>query len=128
MRNFKQVVALFSLMIISMLLRGQSEYSLLTQHSLSKMIEIDSINPLYKLNAKNILSKSSIFSKYNPITEWNDYYSNTSKNYTNRKSIFIVENNFRGHKIDSYNPYGSATQNTAIILGVVGEFLKKIQK
>lgn len=128
MKNLKRVVALACLMLASAVLQSQNQNSSNTQYLLFKNIEIDSLDTLYKPNLKNIFLKSRTFSTYNPNTNWNDHYTVTNQTYVYRKSSLLIENNFRQQKIDSYNPYGSPDVNSALILGVVGEFLRKVQR
>lgn len=64
------------------------------------------------------------FSRYNPTTTFNDNYLLLSNNYVAQKSNVIFENNFRGHKIDSFNPHGATSIPSALLMGVMSTLFK----
>ncbi len=72
----------------------------------------------FKLND----SKSLLI--YNRNTRTNDIFSPVKQEddtwrYERRASVFLLENQFRGNKIDSFNPYGSDSLGEGILVGAL---------
>lgn len=78
-----------------------------------------------KITYTNVPSTLSI---YNPTTTLNDSYMLVGKDYVFNSSSVVLENVTRRNKIDSFNPYGASNVKTAVGLGLVNSFLKKIQR
>jgi len=115
-----------SLLSFSTSIYAQSKDSLLTKTNLFKNFNFDINANNYTLDFKNInFSKNNlIFSSYNEATKLNDVYLLGNDSFIYSKSNLIFENNFRGNKIDSYNPYGTDNIGSALIFGLIGSILK----
>ena len=92
------------------------------------LVDIQSNKDAFDFYNVDLLKNGLLFSSYNETTKLNDSYLINNEEYVYTKSSMLLENNFRNLKIDSYNPYGVSNVKSALILGVVGEFLNKIQK
>lgn len=71
-------------------------------------------------------NKNTIYVYDKDLKKYDVYiYSNNTLNYTSSKNNFnynpsqIVNNNFRMHKIDSFNPYGATNFKEAVLLGII---------
>lgn len=115
-----------TLLIFSTSTYAQSKDSLLTKTYLLKNYNFDFKTNDYTLDFKTIdFSKNNlIFSSYNETTKLNDIYLLGNESFIYSKSSLKFENNFRGNKIDSFNPYGSPNIGSALILGFIGSILK----
>lgn len=115
-----------TLFLFSISINAQSTDSFLPKNDLliNSNLNLDSNN--YSFDFKNInFQKSKFkFSSYNKTTKLNDNYLIINDYYIYNKSTMIFENNFRGHKIGSFNPYGASNISTALIFGIVGSILK----
>lgn len=120
-------ILLFSILLFfCTAIYAQSKNSLLTKNKLFKSFKFDFKTNNYTLNFKKIdfSKKNLLFSSYNEITKLNDTYSLNNNSFTYNKSSFMLENNFRGHKIDSFNPYGTSNVGSALIFGLINSILK----
>jgi hypothetical protein len=70
--------------------------------------------------------KNTIFVYNKDLNKYDVYiYSNNTLNYTSSKNHFnfntsqIINNDFRMHKVDSFNPYGATNFKEAVLLGVI---------
>ena len=126
-----KILLFFTMFICSTLAYSQAIDSTNTKYRrLFKNLRLGITIDKYPLHFKSLdfAKNNSQFSSYNSITGWNDNYLHVDGTYSYTNSSFLIENTYRGQKIDSYNPYGASSFNSALILGVVGGFLNKIQK
>ena len=81
----------------------------------------------YSLDLKNTVNAKSklAFSSYNKTTRLNDFSFIKNDSLVYVKSSVVLENNFRGGKVDSFNPYGVVDVKHAVVLGVVRSLLNK---
>ena len=81
----------------------------------------------YSLDLKNTVDAKSklAFSSYNKTTRLNDFSFIKNDSLVYVKSSVVLENNFRGGKVDSFNPYGVGDVRYALILGTINSILKK---
>ncbi len=96
---------------------AQSKDALLPKTNLFKSFNLD-------FKHINFSENSLLFSSYNETTKLNDIYLLNNDSFIYSKSSLILENNFRGHKIDSYNPHGTSCITSSLILGLVNSILK----
>lgn len=85
-------------------------------------------NPFYQLPAlqfptsstfKAFTSKNvSTFSIYNEVTGLNDTYNSTESTYYYSTPTFNFSNQYRGIKVDSFNPHGSQDLGNAVVSGL----------
>ena len=59
------------------------------------------------------------FYAYNKATGLNDTFSEYRNHYTYSRSTLVFSNQFRGIKVDSFNPYGVDNPGTAIVTGIL---------
>ncbi|MFK7833734.1 MAG: hypothetical protein AB8B52_10690 [Winogradskyella sp.] len=125
MKKTKTIIFL-TLLVFSTSIYAQSKDSLLTKTNFFKSFNLDLNTNDYTLDFKNIdFSKNNLlFSSYNETTKLNDIYLLNNDSFIYSKSSLIFENNFRGNKIDSFNPYGTSNLGSALIFGLVSSFLK----
>lgn len=118
------------LIVSSTSLYAQSTNPLNIQYDLSNNFKLDFLFKNFALDFKRIdFSKNNIsFSEYNPTTGLNDNYSLINDEHVYTNSSFLFQNNIRGPKIDSFNPYGASNIQTSLVLGTFNKLLDKIQK
>lgn len=63
---------------------------------------------------------------YNKSTQQNDLYLMVNDSAKYYKSNIDFNNNFRGNKRDSFNPYGASNAKQGAIIGAIGELFKGI--
>lgn len=126
MKKFRTLLFM-TLLVFGTSIYAQSKDSLNTKHNMLGSLNFKIKN--YALDFKDIdfTKKNLFFSSYNETTKLNDSYLISNKEFIYSKSNLLFENNFRGQKIDSYNPYGVSNLETGLILGVIGELLNEIQ-
>ncbi|WP_194851658.1 hypothetical protein [Nonlabens antarcticus] len=83
----------------------------------------------YSLDLKNTVNAKSklAFSSYNKTTRLNDFSFIKNDSLVYVKSNVVLENNFRGSKIDSFNPYGVVDVKYGILLGAIKSVLNSKQ-
>jgi len=115
-------------LIVIMLIVCYSQLYAQSKDSLN--LKLDFLYNDFTLNFKRIdFSKNNIsFSEYNPTTGLNDNYSLINDEHVYTNSSFLFQNNIRGPKIDSFNPYGASNIQTSLVLGTFNKLLDKIQK
>lgn len=81
----------------------------------------------YVSQFKNVIQPKSnlAISSFNKTTQLNDVYVLNNVSTVYLKSNLILENQYRGFKIDSFNPYGVGDVRYAMVLGVVNSLLNK---
>lgn len=72
-----------------------------------------------KLNFIKNYKTIGSFSIYNNITGSNDSFINSIDSKQASQSTFIFQNQYRGVKIDSFNPHGAQDFGNALISGLV---------
>jgi len=129
MEKYKNLIVIMLIVCYSQLY-AQSKDSLNLKYKLSKNLKLDFLYNDFTLNFKRIdFSKNNIsFSEYNPTTGLNDNYSLINDEHVYTNSSFLFQNNIRGPKIDSFNPYGASNIQTSLVLGTFNKLLDKIQK
>lgn len=70
-------------------------------------------------------ANSSQFFVYNTNSKYNDIYLLHNGNYYLSNATLLLENHWRGTKIDSFNPYGTNDLGSAVALGFVNLLLDK---
>lgn len=86
--------------------------------------KIDLKFDLPKFSSSFLIKKETFFTIYNGVTQQNDNYIFEKGGLKYNYSNVIIENNFRGHKIDSFNPNGSSNITSGIISGFFNLLLK----
>lgn len=79
----------------------------------------------FSLNFGKYAATDYTFSVYNPTTAMNDTYVRTGNSAHYNHSQPVLENNFRGMKIDSFNPNGANDLGSAIATGVFNTIFGK---
>tara|TARA_R110002050_G_scaffold129304_2_gene250834 strand:+ start:2049 stop:2426 length:378 start_codon:yes stop_codon:yes gene_type:complete len=125
MKKIKTLIFL-TLLVFSTSIYAQSKDSLLTETNLLKSFNFNFKTNNYAIDFKNIdFSKNNLlFSSYNETSKLNDIYLLNNDSLIYSKSSLIFENNFRGNKIDSFNPYGTSNISSALIFGLIGYIIK----
>ena len=93
-----------------------------------------SSNPFYQiqiqqtptLDFKRAFSKKApaSFSVYNATTGFNDSYTGYRNSFSYSRSTVVTNNQFRGVKIDSFNPYGATDFKSAVLIGVLNSIFR----
>ncbi len=80
----------------------------------------------YASQFKNVINPKGkvALSSYNKTTGLNDVYFPQNDSLVYVKSNLVLENEYRGSKIDSFNPYGAPDVKYGLVLGVVYSFIK----
>jgi hypothetical protein len=73
----------------------------------------------------NVQQNKNLISVYNPTTGLNDNYVFSKDTITIEKSILINELNFRGQKMDSFNPSGLNNVGWALFAGFYNLLFEK---
>ncbi|WP_271855526.1 hypothetical protein [Patiriisocius marinus] len=112
-----KVFLLFSYLLLPITAFAQSNNSIVVKN-----------NPFYQLPAlqtQNIASFKTFtlkniqtFSIYNDVTGLNDTFNSTESSYYYSKPTFIFTNQYRGIKVDSFNPHGSQDLGNAVVSGL----------
>jgi hypothetical protein len=80
---------------------------------------------VYSINFGKYAATDYTFSVYNPTTAANDTYVQTGNSMYYTRSQVVLENNYRGVKIDSFNPNGASDMKSAIATGLFNTIFKK---
>lgn len=120
---------IFTLLVLgfALSLNAQSIDSLQTTIKPVQSLKADFDGYKYVSQFKNVIQpKSNLeISSFNKTTGLNDVYFRKNDRLTYVKSNSVVENQYRGFKIDSFNPYGVGEVRYAFVLGVLNSFLNK---
>ncbi len=91
---------------------------------INKLNKIDLTNiDLNKINDFKNIKQTQYFSIYNNITTLNDNLE-ISNIVTKQNASYMLENNFRGVKIDSFNPNGARNLRGYIFSGLFNLLIK----
>ncbi len=77
------------------------------------------------IDFKSVNAYTTQFSIYNTYSTYNDVYFLQNGNYYRSNSNLVLENNLRGSKIDSFNPFGATDLGTAVVFGFINFLLDK---
>ena len=84
----------------------------------------DFLKPMFSFDTK-LINTSNQLSVYNSFSKNNDNYILQQGEYYVLSPKFLLENNWRGNKIDSFNPYGAPNIGSALVLGFISVLFDK---
>ena len=117
-----------SLLFYSFFFFGQNQSSLVNTFQVNndhfKMVLNDFPKPMFSFDTK-LINTSNQLSVYNSFSKNNDNYILQQGEYYVLSPKFLLENNWRGNKIDSFNPYGAPNIGSALVLGFISVLFDK---
>ena len=75
--------------------------------------------PTLSFDSRLVNTTNNQLSVYNSFSKNNDNYILQQGEYYALSPKLVLDNNWRGNKVDSFNPYGAPTIGSALVLGFI---------
>ncbi len=118
-----KILVTVSLLLNSYFFFGQNQSptvsTIQVKNDYFKLVLNDLPKPIWSFDSKLINTTNNQLSVYNSFSKNNDNYILQQGCYYSLSPKFLLENNWRGNKVDSFNPYGAPNIRSAIVLGFI---------